>query len=359
MAFIIVVFIFAVALFLVPLTIARRRRVGQEQFMSLLAHAARRGIPLTSVFTAAVSGRRGLHSGRLPFLAALLGHGVPLPDALKIVPGLAPRRAISLIRLGWNCGSLEKTLGGTTDRRSEASVAWQAVAGRLMYLVVLATFATGIISFYFIKIIPAMVKIFKDFGAEIPIVTRLVMFSADYVIESGLWLPTFAILAFAVVYVGLRASGLTEWTPYPLNRLTRRLHTATILDGLAIAVEKSYPIDRALASLVPEYPERWIQRRLSRAQAHVLVGVDWVESLRMAKLIGNAELATLQAAQRCGNLPWALREIAEGNRRRLVERVQVAINVLFPAAIIAYGAVVGFFVVGTFVPLVALIQRLT
>ena len=68
--------------------------------------------------------------------------------------------------------------------------------------------------------------------------------------------------------------------------------------------------------------------------------------------------AILQAAQRVGNLPGALREMADSVRRRLAYRVQAAAQMLFPPIVILMGLVVLFIVAALFVPIVALIQRL-
>ena len=66
----------------------------------------------------------------------------------------------------------------------------------------------------------------------------------------------------------------------------------------------------------------------------------------------------LQAAQRVGNLPWALTEMADSVRRRLAYRVQAAVQLLFPPIVILMGLAVTFIVVALFLPLIALIQRL-
>jgi len=91
----------------------------------------------------------------------------------------------------------------------------------------------------------------------------------------------------------------------------------------------------------------------------VTCGVDWVQSLRDRGLISAADLAVLHAAQRVGNLAWALREIADGHRRRLAYRWQTRLQILFPAAIVCFGLLVLLFWVSYFLPLIALIQKLT
>ena len=87
-------------------------------------------------------------------------------------------------------------------------------------------------------------------------------------------------------------------------------------------------------------------------------GRDWAESLYDRRLIRSADLAVLQAAQRAGNLPWAMAEMADSNRRRFAYRLQAVVQSVFPLAVIGFGLVVMFIVVGLFYPLVELIKKL-
>ena len=98
---------------------------------------------------------------------------------------------------------------------------------------------------------------------------------------------------------------------------------------------------------------------LRRAAGDVQDGRDWVESLYSHGLIRRADLAVLQAAERVGNLPWALREMAESNRRRFAYRLLSVVQTAFPLVIILFGAIVGFIVVALFIPLISLIQALS
>ena len=59
-----------------------------------------------------------------------------------------------------------------------------------------------------------------------------------------------------------------------------------------------------------------------------------------------------------GNLPWAMREMADSNRRRFAYRLQAMVQTLFPPAMILLGLIVMFIVVALFLPLVALIRAL-
>src|SRR5205814_5216910 len=99
--------------------------------------------------------------------------------------------------------------------------------------------------------------------------------------------------------------------------------------------------------------------RLVAAADKVAAGMDWLETLRDARLISRTDAALLSAAARVGNLDWALEEIAESAMRRQVYWLQSALQVLFPMTLLALGGVVCFFVVGLFLPLISLIQGLS
>jgi type II secretory pathway component PulF len=97
---------------------------------------------------------------------------------------------------------------------------------------------------------------------------------------------------------------------------------------------------------------------LVKVAAELAAGGDWSASLRRHGLIGKADQAILTAAARAGNLPWAMREVAEGNRRRFAYRTQALLQVFFPAVVVALGIVVLLVAVSVFLPLIGLIQGL-
>jgi type IV pilus assembly protein PilC len=89
------------------------------------------------------------------------------------------------------------------------------------------------------------------------------------------------------------------------------------------------------------------------------MGRDWSESLCNQGLIKPADQAVLKAAQRVGNLPWAMREMADSNRRRLAYRLSALVQLAYPPVIICIGLIVMFIVVALFLPLITLVMRLS
>jgi type II secretory pathway component PulF len=334
----------------------RRRTVAQQAMLRLLALSAERSAPLVPALEALARERRGPSARRARRLAQLLSEGRPLPEAVASVRGVLPPAAVPLVAVGSRTGSLPAALRQALASGGRQEALWQFFAPKAAYVCLLLPVAVGIVTFFVIKIGPQFEKIYRDFGRELPPAARLVSSFAASGAGSLLLSLTEPALFLVLVYVVLRYAGLIGWNLPGLGRLTRRLDTATILDALALPAGRQQPLLPAVETLAASYPRRVIGRRLAKVAAELAAGSDWSASLRRHGLVGKADQAILAAAARAGNLPWAMREVAQGNRRRFAYRTQALLQVLFPAVVVAFGIVVLLVAVSVFLPLIGLIQ---
>jgi type II secretory pathway component PulF len=99
--------------------------------------------------------------------------------------------------------------------------------------------------------------------------------------------------------------------------------------------------------------------RLQRMQQETALGQPIWTTLASEGFIRSAEAGALESAARAGNLNWALRTLAASMQRTGRQRVEFWLEFLKPAAIVAMGCVVGFYVIAFFLPLVKLIGALS
>jgi type II secretory pathway component PulF len=144
-----------------------------------------------------------------------------------------------------------------------------------------------------------------------------------------------------------------------IDRLFLRRHAVLILRCLAMVVEAGRPIGAGLATMALNYPAKWVQERLVGVHLLCEQGHDWVDALWRFGLITRTDLALLESARRAGNLPWALRELADGSARRLGYRLQAIGQIALTLLLLTLGAFVGLVAVAYFLPLVRLIESLT
>jgi type II secretory pathway component PulF len=339
------------------LVLWRLHRANQYELVVSLAVSAERSIPLIPAVEALAVERWGLARRRTEKLAGLLRAGWTLPDALAQVPGLVPRRVLVLVRMGYASDLLAASLREALAERETFSGLKMQAAARLAYLGACLLYATVLISFTMVKIVPSFYKIFQDFGMELPWLTRAVIgVSAD----CGFFLLLGFLLA-GMLAVLLLVLWRLDAVPFRLPLLgcgVWRLHAATVLEALALWVRNARPLPEAIALLARWYPRWPVRRQLEGVLADLNAGGDWGASLLRHELIGRADLAVLHAAQKAGNLSWAFGELADGRRRRLAFRLQTLLQCLFPFVILVYGLAVMVFVVAFFIPLVRLISSL-
>jgi len=349
------------ALIVLVMAVQRHKTAQRYALLSTLAVAAKRQMPLAPTIEAFADEQWGFFARRARRMAALLRGGCPLPEAMVRCPGVVPRDAQATIHLGYESGSLSTALEQVADSYRVHESLWGQVTGKLLYFCALVFFLVAISSFMTLKIMPAFQKIFADFGMPLPAVTQAFL-RVDYFVV-GYWyllcFPFFLLPLALFVYALLRYTGLTSWDLPGTGPLMRRFHTAPILDALCMTADRGLPFHDAVATMARWYPKRSVRLRLLGVLADVEAGADWAESLAGHDLIKRAELAVLKSAQRVGNLPWALREMAASSRRRLAYRLQGVAQVLFVLVIVSFGLMIGTFYISYFLPLIRLIQSLT
>lgn len=299
---------------------------------------------------------------RVERLAGLLNEGVPLPEALGRVPGVISPDAEVLVRTGYATDTLARSLREAASLRGTRGDAWGATAARIAYLAWLLTVLQTISGFIMYFIVPKFEAIFRDFGVALPWVTRFTIGLSHSLVQYGfVFLPLFFLVQVALplaLLVSLLGPSAAWWDVPLISSLLRRRHSALVMRALSLAVAGRRPIPAVIDRLALEYPASWARRRLDRAGHDIQLGGDWADALAEHALIRPADAAVLHAAQRVGNLEWALRESADAVDRRLGYRLQFWLQMLFPVLLVGMGAVVALFAVAYFLPLVRLIETL-
>lgn len=330
----------------------------RQSLLQVLVLATERQLPLApavAAFSRETSAGFGAQAWKL---AGALQAGSPLAAALRTTPGVVSRSAIPAVDVGEATGTLSETLREAA-RPSEANQSLQPVVTQIFYLGNIVVFGLGILAFVMIRIVPQFRMIFADFATQMPAATEALISLRELLAELGAILSLLVpLLLIFAVFSAIRYLGWTEWDPPPINRFVRAVDVGRILRLLAVVVDAKRPLAVAIDSLAASYPKPWIRDRLERVALDVSQGRDWCEAFREHGLIGTADAAILASAQRAGNLPWAMRLVADSGERRLAYRLRTYVQVVAPAVLLILGAMVGFFVIALFLPLISLVTVL-
>jgi type II secretory pathway component PulF len=237
---------------------------------------------------------------------------------------------------------------------------WMGICSRAAYILIILIHLQLIASFIMYFIIPKFEAIFNDFGISLPPITVHVIEISHMIASFGLLSGLIFLAEFLLlIYLPFSIAGWGDFQVPLLDRFFLRRHTSLILRSLSLVVDAGKPIEVGLEVLARSYPASWVRRRLIHAYADANQGQDWCQALSQRRLIRDSDRGVLVAAREAGNLGWAMRELAETSDRRMLVRIQAAVQILFPLVVLLIGLIVFLIAVAYFSPLVLLIERLS
>jgi type II secretory pathway component PulF len=365
-------------------TLVQYRSGVQEEVVQLLATGAEAGAPLAPLVEAWLHDRprprwRRVWSQVILFiflpgynwiwshflevepkvrrLAKLLRDGTPLPKALRSTPGVVPPGAVASAAVGESTGRLAECLRRST--RSELGPIWVDVLPRLLYPVGLLLFLFVVVAFWATFLLPRMERIFADLQIGLPEETLRLIETGRFLQEYGRYV-TAAVLSCVLIGIVLLFSPTARWYFPVVRRIYRMSVQSRVLSMLGVLLEVGRPIPEALDLLADqEEPGGVVSERLQDVKEAVSQGRPLAESLGKAGFLSRSGVSLVQAGERARNLPWVLSELGEQLAARAVRLAQRLSLTLFPVAVVAVGVVVGFLVLGMFMPLVKIITELS
>ncbi len=350
-------FIVPAGLMILVMTMLRYRRSERRALAMVVGLAAERGVPLPHAIQAFADDSNNEQGLRAMRLAQLLESGVPLPDALKQSRIHMPGEVVAAVNYGHYLGALGPALKRVVDKDEFYESHGEAIFEKFAYLLAVAFFGAIVVTFLMLKIVPTFDRMFQDFELELPALTLRI-------IEISRWVSVLSFLVFPLLLL-LLVGGIVvyfRWLPtsIPLiGRLTFRSNVSTVLRLLSLTVQRQRSLLETVELLAARFPHGLVRSRLKTAAKGMHHGQNWCDSLLHSGLYKRVDATVLRAAERAGNLAWALNEMADSSMRRSAYRNVATLNILFPALMLAVGAIAGVFIVGLVMPLVSLILKLS
>ncbi|MCO6045028.1 type II secretion system F family protein [Aeoliella sp. ICT_H6.2] len=336
------------------------RDANRRTNAKLLSIAQREGqLKETSVLFEGL--RQGRYVGRAARrLSRELQAGTPLYESVRTQPAALPRASASYAAVG----TLAKAEPQALDELSRPEDPVLASASRscvdyVAYLVAISLTMGLLLSLYGVFIVPQFREIFWEFDLELPPATQLL-------IDGFAFTPMSILMTIAAVLtlVMLMLIGIFYLCDMRVLRLMgdwlfRRAHVAKLLRMVALGIEHRVEFERLLYALSVTYPVRSLRSRLSGAYTEAHNGQSLPAALMAHQLLTSSEAGLIETAERVGNVPWALRQIALRRENLLAARMNVVVRIAYPVIVLSIAMFVAFIVISLFVPLVKLVEGLS
>jgi type II secretory pathway component PulF len=284
--------------------------------------------------------------------------GMSLADALSLHPQAFSPIYVAMVRAGETGGFLDIVLEQIATFRAREADLKGRVKAALVYPIILAVLATGIMIFLLTFFIPRFSQMFAEFGGSLPALTRYIVAVSEvlvkywFILVIGLVLLVFAIQRMLASDEGRRSmEGLVLRLPlfgtgmarFALVRFCRMLGT---LVGAGV------PLIASLRVAKEAIGNQVLADAVGNATESVQKGQPLARSLEGCRLLFPASaIEMVSVAEESGRLDQELVRLAGAYEEELDRHLKMMVTLVEPALLFLMAVFVGTVVIGMLLPI--------
>ena len=306
-------------------------------------------------------------------LASYLKSGLPLADSLRIMSKQARDKILkpvmeklladveggrkfhtalaesgafreSLWRVaesGEQSGTLISVLGEAADEMKLEDDLRRKIRGAMTYPIVMAVVGVGVVTFMLTYVVPKISDLFEDMHQTLPLPTRILIASSEFLANYGIWILVALLLGF--LYMKHKKISIS----FPgMKGIRDQLNLALVMSHISTLIKSGIPLVSALkmASSMDVYKQRWLD-----AAEMVKAGHKFDRALEK---IGMPEetVAVVRVGEMGGDLSGALTNVSNQCRDFAQSRMEKLSTLMEPIMVMSLGISVGFIVLAILTP---------
>jgi MSHA biogenesis protein MshG len=286
-----------------------------------------------------------------------LDSGREMSMALARHPKVFSPFYLSMVRVGEMTGRLEEVFIRLFDHLAFERFMKDQVKSALRYpSFVVAAMAIAIVIVN-IFVIPAFAKVFKGFGAELPLMTRMLIGFSDFMLA---WWPALLVGIIAAVF------GFNTWRRTPAGRYTwdrfkltipiagkivRKATLARFAASFALASRSGVPIIQALTNVAETVDNAYISAKVEKMRDGVERGESILRTSIAAAIFTPVVLQMIAVGEESGALDDMMKEVADMYQSEVEYELKTLAQQIEPILIVALGIMVLILALGIFLPL--------
>lgn len=283
--------------------------------------------------------------------------GERLSEAMGRWPQVFTPRITALVDAGERSGSLDILLERLADSLESEYAAREKLLTLMMYPCVLAAAVAMAAGFLMMFVFPVFVSMFQTLSIELPLPTRLLLETYDFLSMYGLWL-LLAVVVLVVCAIRMYRKEafrvrVDRWLIHcPVwGNLILSAERTSLADTFSVLLSSGLVIDQALAIVQGVTGNAFLRQGLRRAHSEVQKGYPLSQALRQSEIFSPMHLELLATGEAAGELEAMLAKIASYCRLDMDTRAERIRVLLPPVALLILGSVVGFIIFSTVLPL--------
>lgn len=336
-------------------------------FSRQLATMINSGLPL--VQSLAIMQRQVEHQGFQKILKDIrtdVEGGLPFSDSIAKHPKVFNRLYLNLVRAGEVSGTLDTVLDRIAEFQEKELELRGKIKSAMTYPVIVLVFALGVTYFLLTTIVPQFATILTQLGADLPFITRALIAVSNFLQTMGWVLGLIAVaayFAFQQYYKTNQGRHVIDAVKLKIpifgnllkkSALSSFSRTFSLLLASGVNIIETLEITKGAAG------NAIIEDALTNAKNAVQQGEQISQPLMAASTIFPPMVTSMiSIGEETGALDSMLAKVADYYEREVDEAVDQLTAALEPIMIVFLGAIVGLIVAGMFLPMFAIIGKLS
>ena len=264
---------------------------------------------------------------------------------------------VSMVRVGEMTGGLDEIFLRLFDHLAFERFMKEQVKSALRYpSFVVAAMAIAIVIVN-IFVIPAFAKVFKGFGAELPLMTRVLIGFSDFMLN---WWHALLLGIVAAVFAfnawRKTSKGRYDWDRFKLKipiagKIVRKATLARFAASFAMASRSGVPIIQALTNVAETVDNAYISDKVEKMRDGVERGESILRTSISSGVFTPVVLQMIAVGEESGALDDMMKEIADMYQSEVEYELKTLAQQIEPILIVALGIMVLILALGIFLPL--------
>ena len=283
--------------------------------------------------------------------------GRDLSQALASHPDVFSKFYVAMIRVGEASGQLEQVFARLFEHLDFERYMREQTKSALRYptfVVVAMAIATIIVN---LVVIPVFAKVFAGLGAELPLMTRVLLAVSDFTVSYWPFMLAMASATFLVVrgWVATKA-GRLQWDALSLKipvagKILHKAALSRFARSFALALRSGVPITLALHNSAQTVDNEAIAQRVETMRIRVERGETLLQAAVASGAFTPVVLQMVAVGEESGAVDDMMEEIGAMYRQQVEYELKTLSQQIEPILIVMLGVMVLILALGIFLPL--------
>ncbi|MGV8992245.1 MAG: type II secretion system F family protein [Thiobacillus sp.] len=334
------------------------KAIDVQLFSRQLYTLMRSGVPILRSFNGLIeSTSNAAFAHVIRSLKESLEAGRDLSTAMRQHPTAFSPFYIAMVRVGEATGRLDEIflqmfnhLEFERETRSRIKEALRYPSFVLIAMVV----AVAIINVF---VIPAFAKVYAGMGAELPLMTRILMETSRLTLAYGWYIV--AIVSLSIMSFRLwktSESGRLIWDRFKMRipitgSIVLKSTLARFARTLSLSLKSGIPAAQALSVVAEVTDNAWVASRVEQMRNGIERGESVLRTAQTAAVFNPVVLQMIAVGEETGSIDELMQEVADMYEREVDYEIKTLAARIEPLIIVAMGGIVLVLALGVFLPM--------